>query len=240
MSAIAKFQSETDWDVIAGEAPLLARVTSSPATLEELAEVAGEVDLVKVRRRVARLERAGVVVMKADRFEAAARTIESDRQEGMLTSISRYILPYVAGLAHDPSIGFVTQIDLDFDETEQRAFCSAGEQDLRDALDDLSSRPGTGARLHTLVLIGTSDVPSEMPGKDRLLETLKRCGRQRAMSSLADRAVLRTHTALFDDPAAAETLVRSAAAKTATRGEGKLFTVIYAFCANERVNGEGR
>src|SRR5690606_39124520 len=104
-SSVANIHSETGWDALAGELPVVVRVMSSPATLEELAEVVGEPDLVKVRRRLARLVREGVIVQRDDRYEAPARIIDSVRQEGLLTSFGLHLMPTITRLANDPSCG---------------------------------------------------------------------------------------------------------------------------------------
>ncbi|HEY0839614.1 MAG TPA: hypothetical protein VGD74_05465, partial [Vulgatibacter sp.] len=63
----------------------MARVMAGPATLEELAQAAGERDLVIARRRVSRLVREGLVVLLDERYQAPAKRIDFLRQEGLLS-----------------------------------------------------------------------------------------------------------------------------------------------------------
>lgn len=237
MSSVARIRSETGWDALSDAYPIIVRLLSGPATLEELAVVAGEIDLVSVRRRLARLIREGVVVQRDGRFESTVGLIDTDQQEGMLTSLSRYLLPVVMKLASDPSAGFVRQIDLDLDEGDQEALCLAGEQDLIEALNEASEVPAPTKWPYALVVIGTSMVPPPAPPEERLVETLKRCAQQRSTPELAARSMLRRYTASFGDPSAAEALVRRAAERASVGRPGKRFTAVYAFCP---LNGDVR
>jgi len=239
-ASVANIHSETGWDALADELPMVVRVMSSPATLEELAEVVGERDLVRARRRAARLVREGVIVLRGDRYEAPARMIDTDRQEGMLTSISRYVLPHVMKLANDPTDGVAIQLDLDLDEAEQEALCVGWEKSLVDELNELSDRPAESKEPHTLIVYGTSDVPPAGPPSERMIETLRRCARQRSTPELASRALLIRYDAHIGHPAEAMKIVRRAAARMDAKAPGHRYTLVYGFCANGRIDGEGR
>lgn len=238
-TSVANIHSETGWDALAGELPIVVRVMSSPATLEELAEVVGEPDLVKVRRRIARLVREGVIVQRDDRYEAPARIIDSVRQEGLLTSFGLHLMPTVTRLANDPSCGIALQLDLDLDEAEQEALCAGWEKELVEELNELSDRPAPAKRPYTLVVVGTSDVPPPGPPSERLIETLKRCARQRSGDG-AKRAMLMSYEAHFGHREEAEGLVRKAATRMERKGTGSSYTLIYGFCANDRRDGGSR
>lgn len=237
-SSVAHIHSETGWDALTGELPLVVRVMSSPATLEEIADVIGEPDLVKVRRRIAKLVREGVIVQRDDRFEAPARIIESVRQEGLLTSFGLHLMPTVTRLANDPGCGIALQLDLDLDEAAQEALCAGWEKELVDELNELSDRPAPSKRPYTLVVFGTSDVPPQAPPSERLIETLKRCARQRSGKD-AKRAMLMSYEAHFGHGVEAEALVRKAAAKVEAKGPGSRYTLVYGFCVNDHRRGGG-
>ncbi|AKU92189.1 hypothetical protein [Vulgatibacter incomptus] len=240
-ASVAKIYSETGWDALSGEVPIIVRVLSGAATLEELADAAGERDLVRMRKRLSRLVREGILVQQGALYEATARAFESDRQEGMLTTVARHFLPVIAKVANDPSSGFVAQVDLDLDEAEQEAFCSVGEQALLEELTALTELPAPAKEPWALVVMATSDVPPEDPTQERLMETLRRCARQRATASLAPRSVLRYLEGHFGDPGAAVELVRKAASKLGERRPGRRFSVTYTFCASPRTTvGEWR
>ncbi len=237
---VAKFHSETGWDALSDGLPMVVRVMSGPASLDELAEAMGERDLVVAQRKLRRLIREGIIVESGERYEAPARLIDTDRQEGLLTSIARLVMPTVTRLANDPSVGYVAQIDLDMDEAEQEAFCAAYEQDLVEALNEASEVPADERHACSWVIFGTSDVPPNLPPQQRLLETLKRCALQRSTPGVASRAMLRYSEGRYGSPATAESLIRGAAEKMKQRAAGRRYTLVYGFCANGRIDGDER
>lgn len=234
---IALFKNETGWDALSDEFQMVVRVMSGPASLEEIAEVMGEKDLVAARKRVSRLVREGIVIEQGGTYQAPAKLIDSVPQEGLLTSISRHVMPIVTTLANDPSCGFVVQLDLDLDEADQEAFCKGMEQGLIEELNEESDRPGVSQQAYSMFVLGTSDVPPAAPQQERLIETLKRYARQRSNPRLASRTLLRCFTAHFGDPANAENIVRNAANRMERGGLGTRFTVVYGFCSNSRIVG---
>lgn len=240
MSSVAKIQSETGWDALAEELPMVVRVMAGPATLEDLAEVAGEQDLVRARKRISRLVREGVVVCRNDHFEAPAKMIDTDRQEGILTTIARVVIPVLMKIRNEPKDSLCLQVDLDLDEADQEVLCADGQQGLIDDLNELSDRPAAEKQPYTLIVIGTSDVPPAGPPAERALETLRRSARQRSDPSASSRAVIRRYDAHLGHPSEAEALVRRAAEKAGAKSPGSRFTLFYGFCANERDDGEHR
>lgn len=238
-ASIANIQSETGWDAYADEFSMVARVMAGPATLEQLAQAAGERDLVAARRRVSRLVREGFVIRREELFEAPARRVDVFRQEGMLTSIARMVLPTVVKLANDPESGVAVQIDFTLDEEGQQALCAEAEKSLVDGLNELSEDRVEPKDPYALVVFATSDVPPPGPPAERVLETLRRCVRQRSTPELSSRAMVMRCDAHLGDRAKAEELVRRAAAARAANGRaGTPFTMFFGLCASRRIDGE--
>jgi len=238
---VADVLSETGWDALTDGHPMVVRALEGPCTLEEIALAAGERDLALVGRRLARLVREGILVRNGDHYRAAARMIQTFRQEGLISSLSRHVMPIITRLAHEPESGFAIVLDVKLDEEEQAALRSGAIKDLIDELNQLSEAPAPERTPRTLVVLGTSDVPPPGPRGDRLLEIFKRTARQRSEQERAPRAVLTCYDARFGDPEAAAALVRSFAARIEARGSSPSatpYTLVFGFGAKVQMDGE--
>lgn len=211
MSALV-VKSETAYDALQDGLPLVLRLLAGPATIDALATGA---DRAQVEATLGRLQRAGIVKSEAGRWSAAASMVQQTRQEGMVTFLSRYVVPQLVRLAGAPDDGFVAQLELALPVDAQRALRGGPVQALLDALNDLSDEPGAERALGTLVVLGTSDVPRLADPAERLLETARRTARQRSSPSDRDRALLTQFDALF--PVAALPRVRAAVSAAAAR-----------------------
>lgn len=213
MGAITEIRTESAYDAMQEGMPFVVRLVSEPATFEELHAIEPELPRAQVEQRLKRLVRNGLVREDGNRYEAVAQMVHQVRQEGIITSLSRYILPMVTNLVRAPGGVFVTQLDLELPHEEQEQLRSGLVQDAVLELDRLSSEPGEKRILNTFVVVGTSDVPPRGDDGERLLETVRRSARQRSIASAAKRAVLMQQEGYFADHACtkAEQVVRSLA-----------------------------
>jgi len=244
-AAVARFASETAYDALQDGLPLVVHVLSNPATVDELVD-ATALDRETVEKRLRRLERAGILRIEGGRWQPVARIVASSRQEGMVTFLSRYMLPSFVELVREPNQGFVAQLDLVLSPDEQRSLRAGLVQDLLNELSVVSDEPGAVRRSGTLVVVGTSDVPPPTEDGDRILETVRRCARQRTVEADADRAVLTFSDGRYpvERLHAAEALVRRAVESMSgreARGEKPNYTLVMGFRAEyERTGGESR
>jgi hypothetical protein len=193
---LATAYTESTWDAMQDGLELILRLFSGPRTLAQLAAEVRS-DPAQVESALRRLVRVGLVRTDGKTFEAVASAVHQDRREGMVTSLTRYILPWLTRVARDPSAGFWEQIDVDLTPEEQENTWTNTAMPLFYRLNDLSLDPGPDARVYTAVLVTTSDVPSHRDPADRVLETVKRAARQRATPEAAGRAVLGQFDGLF-------------------------------------------
>jgi hypothetical protein len=241
---VAEFRSETAYDALQDGLSLVVHVLSQPASVDELAAEEPAADRATVEKRLRRLERAGILKLESGKWQPVARMVVSSRQEGMVTFLSRYMLPSFVQLVREPNQGFVVQLDLVLDPEEQKALRGGLVQDLLKDLNGLSDEPGDEKKPGTLVVVGTSDVPPPAAAEDdRILETVRRCARQRTSSSEAERAVLTFYGARYavNHLGRAEALVRSAAGKMAERvaqGRKPNYTLVIGFRADLQRAGE--
>lgn len=190
MSGITEVRSESAYDALQDSREIVVRLLSRPASLDELVAVDPTQNPVEVDKRLKRLIRTGLVQQNGERFEAVAQIMQQVRQEGIITSLSRYVLPLFTNIVSDPGKGFVQQLDLHLPISAQEALRQGVIQDLVFGLRDLSEETSADTKPCIAVIVGTSDVPGQMDQGERLLETVRRSARQRAMPSQADRAVL--------------------------------------------------
>lgn len=239
---VADVLSETGWDALSDGLPMVVRVLAGPCTLEEIAKDSGESDLRLVEKRLSRLVREGILVKEGERYQAPARLIKTFRQEGMITSLSRHVIPFLSQLEEEPDSCLAIQLDLALDHEEQAGLRSGVVQELVDRLNELSDRPAAERKPHTLVVLGTSDVLTAGAPRTGLLEILKRSARQRSTPDRANRAVLMCYEARFGDPEAAREAVLDAVRGLRERGASALsatpYTMVFGFGANARMDGE--
>ncbi|WP_373046497.1 hypothetical protein [Vulgatibacter sp.] len=245
-SEVAEFRSETAYDALQDGLSLVVRVLSEPASVEELV-LEGDADRATVEKRLRRLERAGILKVEDGRWQPVARMVVSSRQEGMVTFLSRYMLPSFVQLVREPNQGFIAQLDLVLDAEAQRGLRGGLVQELLKELNALSDVPGGPRRPGTLVVVGTSNVPAPAAAEDdRILETVRRCARQRTVASEAERAVLTFYSAMYaaDRLGEAEALVRRALEKVASgqvEGRKPNYTLVIGFRADlQRDAGESK
>lgn len=237
-TAITEVQSETAYDAMQDGMPLVVRLVSRPATFDELLQVEPRLPRAVVERRLLRLIRTGLVREESGRYEAVARVVQQTRQEGIITSLSRYVLPMFTHLVRDPERAFVTQIDLHLPLEEQRSLRHGPIQELLLKIDALTDEATHDSRPGMCVVVGTSDLPPPGDTGERLLETVRRSARQRSTASLADRAILTQQDAYFSIDAfpKAEALVRELAETLSSRRAGSQkpnYTLALAFGARE-------
>lgn len=166
-----------------------------------------------VERRLKRLVRSGLVRQEGDRFEALAQIMQQTRQEGIITSLSRYILPMFTNVVQQPDGTFVTQLDLHLSVEEQRSLRSGPIQETVVALDGLTTELTSETKVCVFAVVGTSDVPPPGDPGDRILDTIRRAARQRSIPAESQQAVLTQQEAYFDVAVVrrAEALVRQLA-----------------------------
>lgn len=243
-ASVANIMSETGWDALFDGLPLMVRVLAGPSTLEEVAEAAGERELVAVQKRMARLERAGIVERQGERYLARASLIASAAQEGLVTAISRHVLPNVMRLAEEPSSGIAELLDLTLDEEEQVSLRPGPIQALIEKLNSISEAPSASTDAYTLVVVGTSDVSPAGPLPERMIATLKACAKQRSTPAHAARTVLVSYHARFGDAAGAEQAVRSTirtlSARKSPGSDATSYSVLIGFRKQDPMNGGAR
>lgn len=241
-TAMQQVQSETAYDALQDGLPLVLRLLSDPLPAAALAQPGEE--LAAVTRKLERLVRAGLIRKDGERYTAVARLVHQTRQEGMVTFLSRYVLPMFTRLMREPGQGFVTQLELALGPDEQSALRGGVVQELVEELNRLSDEPaapGEAKVACTAVVLGTSDVPPQGEAGERLLETVRRCARERATPGRSERAVLTQYDALFGVATVerAEAAVRSLASRLAAeraagagtgRNERPGYTLAIGFC----------
>lgn len=239
-------RSETGWDALSDGLPMVVRALAGPATLEEVASAAGEADLVVARKRLSRLVREGILVQVGDRFQAPSRLITTVRQEGLITSLSRHVLPAVTRLAAFPESGLAIQLDLELEIEEQERLRRGPVEELVKRLNELSDQHAEQRSPWLLTVYGTSDVPPPAPRGERLLETLKRSAKERSSGERAARAVLMCYEAQFGDPNAARALVEDIArgleARTSRQRHHSQanYTLVFGFSPSGSQDGDVR
>lgn len=239
MGAITEIRTESAYDAMQEGMPFVVRLVSEPATFEELHAIEPELPRAQVEQRLKRLVRNGLIREEGNRFEAVAQVVRQVRQEGIITSLSRYILPTLTDIVSEPGKGFVQQLDLHLPVPDQVALRQGVIHDLAMGLKDLSDEPAAKTKPCIAVIVGTSDVPGPMDPGERLLETVLRSARQRAIPSQADRAVLTQIDGYFGTAAIlqAESLFRQLAERLASEqptGVRANYTLALAFSARER------
>ena len=204
--------SETAYDALTDSLDAVVRLFSSPCTLAEVAKAQGTDDLAALEKKLDQLTRSGVLRKSGDRYEAAGPLLHAARQESVIGVVTRLILPSTFR-AMQQEHGFAVQIDLQLSHDEQRSLRTTFLTPLNERLNELSDEPGDDKVLCTLVAMGTSDAPGPGEFEERIIETVRRAGRQRSIPADADRAFLIQANGYFA-PAAkqrAEALIRSMA-----------------------------
>lgn len=245
MAPQVEIRSELTYDALVDGWSLVRRVLAQPSTLQELAVAEGEDEAV-VAKRLAPLVRGGVLRIEADRYHPVAANVHTTRLEGMVSGLSRYVLPLVTDLVQRPEHGFLVQLDLQLPATEQAGLRSGLVQQLLEELTSVSDEAAEEMRPYTAIIVGTSDVPPQAEAGDRCIETVRRCARQRSTPDAAARAVLTYYDALIGvaNAGRAEEAVRRAAARMAERqvesGKKPNYTMVFAFGSRENAQGVGR
>jgi len=244
MTAPAQIRSETVYDALIDGWSLVLRVLAQPCTLQELAAHEG-LDAAVVEKRLVPIERAGIIRRAGDRFEAVASAIYTPRLEGMVSGLSRYVLPLVTQVVEKRGDTLALQLDLDLQPAEQEALRSGLVQDLLNDLHAITDEPAARRATYTAVIVGSSDVPPAGEAGERALETVRRCARQRSDPERASRAVLTYFDGLigFEHVERAEAAVRRAASRLEHRvvHERKpAYTIFVAFGRRDAGQGEGR
>lgn len=235
MGAITEVRSESAYDALQDSREIVVRLLSRPASLDELVAVDPTQNPVEVDKRLKRLIRTGLVQQNGERFEALAQIMQQTRQEGIVSSLSRYILPLFTNVVQQPEGTFVAQLDLHLSVEAQASLRQGPIQDVVVALDRLTTELQSETKPCVFAVVGTSDVPppGDDPG-DRLLETIRRAARQRSIPDVAQRAVLTQQEAYFDVGVIprAEALVRELAKSLDGRranGAKPNYTLAFAF-----------
>jgi len=236
--------SETAYDALAESLDAVVRLFSSPCTLAEVAKAQGTDDLPALERKLDQLVQNGVLRRNGERYEAAGPLLYAGRQESVIGIITRLMLPSTFR-AMQQDQGFAVQVELQVAEHEQRNLRQSFLAPLTEQLNELSDEPGDEKVICTLVAMGTSDVPGPGEFQERIIETVRRAGRQRSIPASADRAFLIQADGYFT-PAAkerAEALVRTMAQDLKdtypTRPEGGKpnYTVALGFSVRNGVGG---
>ena len=241
---VATAYTETAWDALQDGIELVLRLFTRPQTAAELSASTGE-EPSAVERKLRRLAKAGLVREVEDRWEVVARLVHQTRQEGMVTSLTRYLLPSLTRAARESGVGYWAQLDLDLTQEEQASLRAGPIQALGEELNELSLRPGEDTVAGTAVMVGTSDVPRETEPAERMMETVRRAARQRATPEAAGRAVLTQFDGLFGKETLpeAEQAVRAAVERLRPResraGERAKYTLLLGFFVRERARTAG-
>jgi DNA-binding transcriptional ArsR family regulator len=241
---VATAYTEAAWDALQDGTELVLRLFNGPQTAAELSTATGE-DPSVVERKLRRLAKAGLVRQAEDRWEVVARLVHQTRQEGMVTSLTRYLLPSLTRAAREPGLGYWAQLDLNLSPDEQATLRAGPIQALGEELNELSLRPADDAVAGTAVMVGTSDVPRVTEPAERMLETVRRAARQRATPEAAGRAVLTQFDGLFGRKTLpeAEQAVRAAVERLRPRecraGERATYTLLLGFFVRERARAAG-
>lgn len=237
-----EIHSERGYDALLSGWHLVRRVAAGgPSSLEAIAAAEGRA-IGETEQQLASLVRSQVLQFEGDRYRLPAANVYSVRQEGMVAGLSRYVLPLITELANDGD-GHIEQIDLPLSVEAQRALRGGLVQRLLEELSSISDRESEMRRPHRAVIVGTSDLPSTVDPRERYLEAVRRCARQRATAD-RDRASLLHYDALIGlehAPAAVEAL-RRAAAELADMGSERVgekatYTMILAFGAGSVEQG---
>lgn len=246
-TTVAEVRSETAYDALQDGLPLLLRVLSGTHTVDELAR-AEHAEPVLVEKHLGRLVRAGLLRKDNGSYEAVASAIRQTRQEGMVTFLSRYFLPLVTRIVQEEEGqgGFAVQLDLVLSPEEQEALREGAVHQMQMDLAGISEEPATEHVPCTAVVVGTSDVPAGSDPGERLLETVRRCAKQRSTPGFSGRAVLTQLDGLYGVGSvekAEERVRRAAEAFSARRpavGQKPSYTLVLGFCARPVREWSGR
>lgn len=240
---VATAYTETAWDALQDGMELVLRLFAGPASVADLAAATHD-EPARVEAKLRRLAKAGLVQQVDERWEAVARHVHQTRQEGMVTSLTRYVLPSLTKAAREPGSVFWQQLDLCLTPDEQVAL-RADLWGLSEELNELSLRAADDRVACTAVVVGTSDVPRVTDPAEKMLETVRRAARQRATAEAADRAVLRQFDGLFGKASipSAEQAVRKAGERLRGRecpeGQRATYTLLLGFFVRERTRASG-
>ncbi len=192
---VATVASEASWDALQDGLELVLRLFSTPRTTAELVAATHE-PANEVERKLARLAKAGLVQKEDERWAVVARHLHQVRQEGMVTFLTRYVLPSMVRAAREEEGGWWTQVDLDLTPEEQASLRSSVWSQVQE-LNELSLQEADDQVACTAVWTGTSDVPRTTDAAEKMVETVRRAARQRVTPGSADRAVLWQFDGLF-------------------------------------------
>jgi hypothetical protein len=208
---VATAYTETAWDALQDGMELVLRLFSEPLSTADLAAATGEPANL-VERKLARLEKTRLLRRVGGRWEVVAQHVHQTRQEGMVTSLTRYVLPSLTRAAREPGAGYLEQIDLCL-APEDQVKLRENLWRLSEDLNEISLRTAEARVACCAVVVGTSDVPLTTDPAEKMLESVRRAARQRATPEAADRAVLRQFDGLFGTELVpeAEQVVRAAA-----------------------------
>lgn len=235
---VANVGTEAAWDAMQDGMELILRLFGRSRTVAELA-AESHLPTEQVEGAVRRLVRVGLVKNEGGRFEAVARAVHQVRQEGIVTSLTRYVLPWMTAVAREPGTGFWVQLDVALPPAKQEKLWVEKVLPLLHRLNDVSLEPVPESRLYTTVVVGTSDVPATKDPAERILETVRRAARQRATPEAAGRAVLAQFDGLFGVGTVekAQELVRQAVEEFRTHEvpEGRAgYTLVLGFFVRDR------
>jgi hypothetical protein len=240
---VATAYTESAWDALQDGTELVLRLFAGPATAADLAAATHE-DQARVEAKLRRLAKVELVRQAGESWEVVARHVHQTRQEGMVTFLTRYVLPSLTRAAREPGDVFWAQLDLCLTPDEQVAL----RQDLwglSEELNELSLQAADDLVACTAVVVGTSDVPNTTDPAEKMLETVRRAARQRATPEAADRAVLRQFDGLFGRASVpnAERVVRTAGERLLARecppGKRATYTMLLGFFVRERSRAVG-
>lgn len=188
MAKVHEIGTETGYDALESAHATVIRLCARRRTLEEVAAAEGATDLAAVEKKLARLVRNGVLRKVDEFYESTAPVVYAKRQEGMVTFVSRFVLPNLMRLMRDGS-GHAALLDLHIPLDAQRGLRPGMVADLARDLNAISDEPATeDKQVYTMVAMGTSDVPPAGEMEERLIEMVRRTSRQRLIPEVADRA----------------------------------------------------
>lgn len=240
---LATAYTESSWDALQDGLELVLRVFSGPRSTEELAAETRD-EPAQVERTLARLAVAGIIRKVDGRWEAVARHVHGTRQEGMVTFLTRYVLPSLMKAAQVPGAGFWTQMDLHLGLDEQASMRSR-VWTVNQELNELSLQEADEPVACTAVWVGTSDVPKMTDPMEKAMETVRRTARQRLTPEAAERAVLWQFFGSFGRASVphAEQLVKAEEERLRARecraDQPATYTLLFGFFVRDRLRASG-
>lgn len=180
-------KSEVAYDLVQDHFETILALLDRPMPRGELVSRLGEESTLQ------RLLRHGLLVADGELYRAASNVYQQVRQEGMMTFLSRYVLPALTRSVDDDGgfAGLATR-RLALSAAAMSGLRSGRVHELFAELGDISDTPALGptGRLSVLV-VGTSDVTTEAGDEaETALRHLQRAARQRANPTEKSLAIL--------------------------------------------------